>query len=92
MLIYSIKFLNFGLLLFFCISAINVYSVFLAGWASNSKYAFLGSIRAAAQTISYEVRILLVLLFPVILVLETNIDYRIISFPVIFLLFPAGFV
>nr|YP_010273928.1 NADH dehydrogenase subunit 1 [Bulinus truncatus]QYJ56631.1 NADH dehydrogenase subunit 1 [Bulinus truncatus] len=89
---YSMKFLNFGLLLFFCISAMNVYSVFLAGWASNSKYAFLGSMRAAAQTISYEVSMLLVLLFPVMLVLETNMDYSMISFPVIFLLFPAGFV
>lgn len=88
----SVKFLRLGVLLFFCISAINVYRVLLAGWTSNSKYSFLGSIRAAAQTISYEVSILLVLLFPVILLLETNIQCSITSFSVGLLLLPASFV
>lgn len=89
---YSVKFLRFGLLLFFCISAMNVYRVLLAGWTSNSKYSFLGSIRAAAQTISYEVRILLVLMFPVIILLEINIQYSIVSFSIALLLLPAIFV
>ena len=47
--------LNIGLLFFFAMTSLAVYSVVLAGWASNSKYALLGGMRAAAQTISYEV-------------------------------------
>lgn len=47
--------LNIGLLFFFAMTALAVYSVVLAGWASNSKYALLGSMRAAAQMVSYEV-------------------------------------
>lgn len=47
--------LNIGLLFFLAMTSIAVYSVVLAGWASNSKYALLGSMRAAAQTVSYEV-------------------------------------
>lgn len=47
--------LNIGLLFFVAMTSLAVYSVVLAGWASNSKYAILGGMRAAAQTISYEV-------------------------------------
>src|SRR4051794_23007086 len=43
-----------GLLAIFAISSLGVYSLILAGWASNSKYPFLGSVRASAQLISYE--------------------------------------
>jgi len=46
---------NFGLLYFFALSSLAVYSQVLAGYASNNKYALLGSLRAAAQTLSYEV-------------------------------------
>jgi NADH-quinone oxidoreductase subunit H len=46
---------NFGLLYFFALSSLSVYSQVLAGYASANKYALLGSLRAAAQTISYEV-------------------------------------
>lgn len=55
-----------GLLFLLAISSLNVYGIIIAGWASNSKYAFLGSLRSAAQMISYEVAIGLVIL-PVIL-------------------------
>jgi NADH-quinone oxidoreductase subunit H len=46
--------LDVGLLAVFAISSLSVYSLILAGWASNSKYPFLGSVRASAQLISYE--------------------------------------
>ena len=46
---------NFGLLYFLALSSLSVYSVVLAGYASNNKYALLGGLRAAAQTVSYEV-------------------------------------
>jgi len=46
---------NFGLLYFFALTSLAVYSAVLAGYASNNKYALLGSLRAAAQSISYEV-------------------------------------
>ena len=47
--------LNVGLLFFLAMTSLSVYAVILAGWASNNKYATLGGMRAAAQTISYEV-------------------------------------
>lgn len=60
-------FLTFGALYFLCVSRINVYCTFIAGWASNSKYALLGALRGVAQTISYEVRISIILLSALIL-------------------------
>jgi NADH-quinone oxidoreductase subunit H len=46
---------NAGLLLLMAITSIEVYGVIIAGWASNSKYAFLGALRASAQMVSYEI-------------------------------------
>ncbi|QLF94595.1 NADH-quinone oxidoreductase subunit NuoH [Pseudomonas sp. ABC1] len=47
--------LNIGLLFFFAMAGLTVYAVLFAGWASNNKFALLGSLRASAQTVSYEV-------------------------------------
>ena len=49
--------INLGILYLFAVSSFNVYGIVLAGWASNSKYAYLGGLRSAAQMISYEISI-----------------------------------
>lgn len=54
--------LNVGLLYIFAISSLGVYGIITAGWSSNSKYAFLGSLRSAAQMVSYEVSIGLIII------------------------------
>nr|YP_010447187.1 NADH dehydrogenase subunit 1 [Tibia fusus]UTM92195.1 NADH dehydrogenase subunit 1 [Tibia fusus] len=69
---YSLGYFKWGVLFFLCVSALNVYGTLLAGWASNSKYALLGSLRAIAQTISYEVSMALILLFPLFIIGSFN--------------------
>lgn len=54
--------INLGILIIFALSSIGVYAILMSGWSSNSKYAFMGSLRAAAQMISYEVSIGLIVI------------------------------
>lgn len=90
---FSYKSVSWGILLFFCVTAINVYGTLMAGWSSNSKYAFLGALRAAAQTISYEVRLLLILLFRAFSLSSFSWDEILRrGFPVVVLLIPIALV
>ena len=54
---WAVANINVGILYIFAISSLQVYGVIMAGWASNSKYAFLAALRSAAQMVSYEVSI-----------------------------------
>ena len=54
--------INVGVMYIFAVSSLGVYGIIMAGWASNSRYAFLGALRSAAQMISYEVSIGLIII------------------------------
>ena len=86
---------NLGLLFFICCTSLGVYTVIIAGWSSNSNYALLGGLRSVAQTISYEVRLALILLSFVFLINNYNIlnfYYYQIYIWFFFLLYPLAFV
>jgi NADH-quinone oxidoreductase subunit H len=64
--------LNVGILYLFAISSLGVYGIIISGWSSNSKYAFLGALRSAAQMVSYEVSIGLIIITVLICVGSCN--------------------
>nr|YP_009051623.1 NADH dehydrogenase subunit 1 [Mionectes oleagineus]AII02934.1 NADH dehydrogenase subunit 1 [Mionectes oleagineus] len=64
---FSLTDLNLGMLFLLALSSMAVYSILWSGWASNSKYALIGALRAVAQTISYEVTLAIILLSLIIL-------------------------
>jgi len=71
---WAIADINVGILYLFAISSLGVYGVIIAGWASNSKYAFLGALRSAAQMVSYEVSMGFVIVTVILCVGSQNLS------------------
>ncbi len=92
--------INVGILYIFAISSLGVYGVIIGGWASNSKYPFLGALRSAAQMVSYEVSIGFVIVTVLVLVGSMNLsaivanqaggigNWHAFAWPTIFIMFP----
>ena len=66
--------INIGILYLFAVSSLGVYGIIMGGWASNSKYPFLGSIRSAAQMVSYEVSIGIIIINVLLCVGSLNLN------------------
>ena len=71
--------INVGVLYLFAISSLGVYGIMMSGWASNSKYAFLGGLRSAAQMVSYEVSIGFILIGVILCAGSTNLSNIVMS-------------
>lgn len=82
--------LNIGILYLFAISSFSVYGIIMAGWSSNSKYAFFGALRSAAQMISYEVSLGITIL--IIIVHAGSLNLTEIVYAQYFAGFPYGFI
>ena len=80
--------INLGILYIFAISSLNVYGLILAGWASNSKYAFLGALRSTAQMISYEISIGFIVLSIAVCVGSLNLSKIVLAQKEVWLLIP----
>ena len=79
---------NLGILYIFAVSSLNVYGLILSGWASNSKYAFLGALRSTAQMISYEISIGFIVLSIAVCVGSLNLSKIVLAQKEVWLLIP----
>ena len=71
---YVLSNINVGILYLFAVSSLGVYGIIMGGWASNSKYPFLGAIRSAAQMVSYEVSIGIIIINVLLCVGSLNLN------------------
>lgn len=96
--------INVGILYLFAISSLGVYGIIMGGWASNSKYPFLGALRSAAQMVSYEVSIGFVMVTVILLTQSMNLtdivehqkggfwNWHAFALPTIFVMFPMAII
>tara|TARA_B100000686_G_scaffold313610_1_gene359082 strand:- start:7 stop:1008 length:1002 start_codon:yes stop_codon:yes gene_type:complete len=80
--------INVGILYIFAVSSLGVYGIIMAGWASNSKYPFLGAIRSAAQMVSYEVSIGIIIINVLLCVGSLNLNEIVLAQKNVWFIFP----
>ena len=80
--------INVGILYLFAVSSLSVYGIIMGGWASNSKYPFLGAIRSAAQMVSYEVSIGLIIINVLLCVGSLNLNKIVLAQENVWFIFP----
>ena len=80
--------INVGILYLFAISSLSVYGIIMGGWASNSKYPFLGAIRSAAQMVSYEVSIGIIIINVLLCVGSLNLNEIVLAQKKVWFIFP----
>tara|TARA_Y100001970_G_scaffold284035_1_gene400570 strand:- start:455 stop:1465 length:1011 start_codon:yes stop_codon:yes gene_type:complete len=80
--------INVGILYLFAVSSLGVYGIIMGGWASNSKYPFLGAIRSAAQMVSYEVSIGIIIINVLLCVGSLNLTDIVLAQKKIWFIFP----
>nr|WMH04085.1 NADH dehydrogenase subunit 1 [Odocoileus pandora]WMH04098.1 NADH dehydrogenase subunit 1 [Odocoileus pandora]WMH04111.1 NADH dehydrogenase subunit 1 [Odocoileus pandora]DBA07148.1 TPA_asm: NADH dehydrogenase subunit 1 [Odocoileus pandora] len=86
---YPLINMNLGVLFLLAMSSLAVYSILWSGWASNSKYALIGALRAVAQTISYEVTLAIILLSVLMMNGSFTLSTLIVTQEQVWLIFPA---
>lgn len=83
--LYLILSMNYSFVIFFCVGSVIVFAVLLAGWASNSKYSLIGSLRSVAQSISYESVFRTLVVFFMLLLFSFSIRRSFVMSSVVFL-------
>lgn len=84
---YMIVSINYSIVLFFCLGSILVFSVLMGGWASNSKYSLIGSLRSVAQSISYEAVFSTLIVILIILISSYSIRSLFTQSSILFIVF-----